>query len=93
MSKEYKSVAIIIDNFSSQSLQYGNVNLYNFNNNEFVAQDTLNEYDKTHGDWVLDEFYSQLDDPNSTEIILIDIDAAVDGAYLDPIQFSILFNV
>jgi len=92
MSKEYKSVAIIIDNFSSQSLQYGNVNLYNFNNNEFVAQDTLNEYDKTHGDWVLDEFYSQLDDPNSTEIILIDIDAAVDGAYLDPIQFSILFE-
>jgi len=92
MPKIYQSFVVIVDNFSSQSLQYDNVNLYNFSNNEFVAQDTLNEYGKTHGDWVLDEFYAQLDNPNSVEIILIDIDAAANFDYLDPIQFNLLFS-
>ena len=36
--------------------------------------DSSSESVAQHGDWVLEAFYSQLDDPNSVEVIAIDID-------------------
>jgi hypothetical protein len=43
-----------------------------------------------HGDWVLYSFMEQLHDPDSVEIILIDVDASL--GYLSPVQLAALFG-
>jgi len=44
-----------------------------------------------HGDWVLDAFRNQLDDSNSTEVILIDLDTS--AGYVNQYQSYSLFSI
>ena len=45
------------------------------------AVDSVYESSAAHGDWVLDAFFSQLDDPSCVEVIAIDIDFANNQDY------------
>ena len=90
MSKSYQSVVVIIDDFSAAALNYDNVSLYNYNNNDYVLQTSLNETGDLHGDWVVDTFFAQLDNTDQVDVILIDMDV-VDGS-IDLKQFEYLFS-
>ena len=43
-----------------------------------------------HGDWVLEAFFQQLDDPSCVEIVAIDVDSS--GGYLNSDQMNYLFS-
>ena len=92
MSKDYKSVAIIIDDFSASSLNYAGVNFYNYSGNQFIQVSSLSESGYLHGDWVVEAFYDQLDANSDCEVILIDIDIDFLVDNVDLTQLDLIFS-
>ncbi|HIC40781.1 MAG TPA: hypothetical protein EYO74_05195, partial [Piscirickettsiaceae bacterium] len=101
----YKPVAIIIDDFTTKSLVYDNVSLYDAgytstsdltlsylessNYSQWVSHNPSDNTVVQHGDWVLDAYISQLD--SAVEVILIDYDIDPTDGYYDDTQSDLLF--
>ena len=55
-----------------------------------AASSTANSVEVGHGDWVLEAFFQQIDDPNCVEVIAIDCDGLCPGNSQS--DFSYLFS-
>ena len=101
----YKPVAIIIDDFTTKSLVYDNVSLYDAgytstsdltlsylessDYSEWISHNPSDDTVVQHGDWVLDAYLSQLD--SDVEVILIDFDTIPSTSKYDSTQYDLLF--
>ena len=52
--------------------------------------DTSSTVNACHGDWTLEAFFQQLDNPELTEVICIDVDEK--NGFINPVQFNALFE-